>query len=88
MADLARRNGFELVTSGSQLASPGGQEAVGLFAPDDLPVRLRGENGREAESPRPSLLNRLHRYLGSVTLPGIMLCEPNPAYGGRPRCDR
>ena len=85
VADVAQRNGFELVTSGSQLASAGAdKKLLGLFAPDDLPVRLRGENGREAESPRPSLLNRLHRYLGSVTLPGIMLCEPNPAYGETP----
>ena len=85
VADLARRNGFELVTSGSQLASASSdKKLLGLFAPDELPVRLRGEDGREAESPRPSLLNRLHPYLGSVTLPETMRCEPNPAYGETP----
>ncbi len=85
VADLARQQGFELVTTGAQLASAAPDKRVlGLFAPDELPVRLQGENGREAEAPRPSLLNRLHPYLGSVTLPEPMLCEPNPAYGETP----
>lgn len=85
VTDLARGNGFEVITSASQLASAApGKKLLGLFAPEELPVRLQGENGRSAESPRPSLLNRIHRYLGSVTLPEPMLCEPNPAYGGTP----
>lgn len=85
VADVARRNGFEVITSASQLAAAApGARLLGLFAPDDLPVRLQGENGRSAESPRPSLLNRIHPYLGSVTLPEPMLCEPNPAYGDTP----
>jgi alkaline phosphatase len=85
VAELARRNGFEVITSAEQLASAApDKRLLGLFAPDDLPVRLQGENGREAESPRPSLLNRIHRYLGSVTLPDPMLCEPDPAFGETP----
>jgi len=85
VADLARGNGFTVITSVAQLAAAEpGNRLLGLFAPDELPVRLRGENGREAESPRPSLLNRLHPYLGSVTLPEPMVCEPNPAYGETP----
>jgi alkaline phosphatase len=85
VAELARRNGFDVITSAAQLESATPEKKLlGLFAPDDLPVRLQGENGREAESPRPSLLNRIHPYLGSVTLPDPMLCEPNPDYGDTP----
>ena len=54
VADVAQRNGFELVTSGSQLASAGAdKKLLGLFAPDDLPVRLREERsgGRVAQTP-------------------------------------
>jgi alkaline phosphatase len=47
-------------------------------------VRLQGENGRTAEAPEPSLLHYIHRYLGEVTLPATMNCEPNPAFGTVP----
>jgi len=49
-----------------------------------MPVRLRGEDGRSAEEPEPSLLHYLHRYLGEVTLPSPMICEPNPQFKGMP----
>jgi alkaline phosphatase len=37
-----------------------------------------------AEQPKRSLLNYLHRYLGDVTLPPPMTCEPNPSFAGTP----
>jgi len=83
--DMARQQGFQVVTSAGELAGaePGGR-LLGLFAPATLPVRLRGENGRTAEQPRPSLLNRISHYLGSVALPAEMRCEPNPKAAGMP----
>jgi alkaline phosphatase len=83
--DLAKQNGFAVVTSAAQLAAaaPAGR-LLGLFAPGTMPVRLQGEQGREAESPKPSLLNYLHPYLGSVTLPEPMKCEPNPQFASVP----
>ena len=44
-----------------------------------MPVRLQGEGGRSAEEPEPSILNYVHQYLGDVTMPESMVCEPNPA---------
>jgi alkaline phosphatase len=81
--DLARRNGFEIVTDAAQLAAASANTAandklLGLFAPGSLPVRLMGEDGREAEEPRRSWLNYLHPYLGSVAQPAPMACVPNP----------
>ncbi len=83
--DLARRNGFTVVTNVKQLtATAPGQKLLGLFAPSTLPVRLAGEGGRKAESPERSWLNHLHPFLGSVTLPAPMTCVPNPAFGDIP----
>ncbi len=77
--DLARRNGFEVVTDAAQLAAATADtKLLGLFAPGALPVRLMGEGGREAELPKRSWLNYLHPYLGSVALPSPMACVPNP----------
>lgn len=77
--EVARRNGFDVVTTTAELtAAAPKQKLLGLFAPGTLPVRLRGEDGREADSPRPSWLNYLHAYLGSVALPAPMTCVPNP----------
>jgi len=85
VGDLARERGFRVVRDAQALAAAEpGARLLGLFAPSTLPVRLRGEDGREAESPQPSLLNRLHRYLGAVTLPAPMTCEPNPDFAGVP----
>ncbi len=61
-----------------------GRPLLGLFAPSTLPVRLQGEDGRVAEQPQPSLLNHVHQYLGDVTMPPPMTCEPNPAFDGIP----
>jgi len=79
VAGLARERGFRILHSAAELATAQpGERLLGLFAESTLPVRLQGENAREAEEARPSLLNRLHPYLGSVTLPEPMTCEPNP----------
>lgn len=83
--DLARRNGFEVVTNAAELANAGlDAKLLGLFAPGTMPVRLQGEDGREAEDPARSWLNQLHPYLGSVTLPLPMTCEPNPEFSSVP----
>lgn len=77
--DLARDNGFQVVTTADALAARNPeQRLLGLFSPSTMPVRLQGEGGRTAEAPEPSLLNHVHRYLGEVTLPAVMSCEPNP----------
>ena len=83
--DLARANGYTVVGNPDELKSaPRGGKLLGLFASSHLPVRLQGEGGRKAESPRPSWANYLHRYLGSVTLPEPMSCEPNPEFASAP----
>jgi len=85
VAEMARSNGFQLVTNPSELAkATANHRVLGLFSESTMPVQLQGENGREAESPEPSLLNYLHRYLGDVTQPAVMVCEPNPAFRGMP----
>jgi len=83
--ELARRNGFQTVSTRAELlASTPGQPVLGLFSRSTMPVRLQGEGGRIAELPRPSLLNRLHSYLGEVTLPATMSCEANPDFANTP----
>ncbi len=82
---LAEKNGFQVISTTQELAAVRpGLRLLGLFATDTMPVRMRGEDGREAEEPEPSLLNYLHPYLGSVTLPQPMVCEPNPTFAGMP----
>ncbi len=83
--DLAKSNGFQVVTKTAELleATPG-EKLLGLFAPETLPVRLQGEDGRKAEAPERSWLNYLSPFLGSVTLPDPMVCEPNPDFGTVP----
>jgi alkaline phosphatase len=81
----ARSQGFRLITTPAELTAAGGeQRLLGLFSRQTMPVRLRGEAGRGAESPRPGLLGRLQPHLGEVTLPPPMACEPNPAFAGVP----
>lgn len=57
---------------------------LGLFADGHLPVRLQGTDGRLAEEPDTSMLNKVDWRLGSVTQPEPMSCEPNPDYGTTP----
>ncbi len=83
--DLARVEGFHVVgDAAALLEAPPDARLLGLFAAGTLPVRWRGEDGREAEAPERSIANRVQHYLGSVTLPEPMVCEPNPAFAGTP----
>jgi alkaline phosphatase len=85
VVDMAKSNGFQVVSSPAQLkAAAPDQKLLGLFSPSTMPVRLQGENGRTAEDPEPSFLHSIHRYLGEVTLPAPMSCEPNPGFAGLP----
>jgi alkaline phosphatase len=83
--EVAREAGFTTVATKAELSQADSPERLlGLFSADTMPVRLRGEDGREAESPEPSWLNYVHRYLGDVTLPAVMVCEPNPDFAAMP----
>ncbi len=89
VADLARSNGYLVVESREALLdAPADGKLLGLFSPSTMPVRLQGENGREAEPPKPSWANQLHPFLGSVELPAVMECEPNPAFDGMPTIEQ
>jgi alkaline phosphatase len=83
--ELAQQNGFKVVTTPAELqAGADGKRLLGLFSDSTMPVRLQGEDGRIAEQPEPSWLNYIHRYLGDVTMPETMSCEPNPDFNGMP----
>ena len=83
--DLARQEGYQFAANAAQLAAARpGKPLLGLFSENTMPVRLRGENGRIAEHPEPSLLNHVHEYLGDVTMPATMVCEPNPEFATVP----
>ena len=83
--EIAIDNGFSFVSSAGELVGAASADRLlGLFSRDTMPVRLRGEDGREAEAPQSSWLNQAHRYLGSVTQPAPMDCEPNPDFAGMP----
>jgi len=83
--EIAIDNGFSFVSSAGELVGAASADRLlGLFSRDTMPVRLRGEGGREAEAPQSSWLNQAHRYLGSVTQPAPMDCEPNPDFAGMP----
>lgn len=83
--EIAQGNGFFTIDSVAELNNaPGEQKLLGLFSDSTMPVRLQGEAGREAEKPRPSWANLVSPYLGSVELPAIMGCEPNPDFAAMP----
>lgn len=85
VAAMAQKQGFTVARTAQQMEdAPQSKRLLGIFAPSTLPVRLQGENGRTAEKPEPSLLNSVHRYLGSVEQPAIMSCEPNPDFAQVP----
>lgn len=82
---IAARNGFDVFSSPAELvAGEGVNRRIGLFTERHLPVRWRGEQGRIAEKPQPSLLNYAYRYFGSVKQPAAFQCEDNPDYGDTP----
>lgn len=83
--ELAAANGYRVIQGKSQLANaPSQGKLLGLFAPSHLPVMSQGEGGRVAEKPKTSFMHFFHRYLGKVTLPEPMACEPNPAFDDVP----
>ena len=83
--EIAIENGFTFVSSPGELSeATSADRLLGLFSKDTMPVRLRGEDGRKAEAPESSWLNQAHPYLGSVTQPAPMNCEPNPEFVGMP----
>ena len=82
---LAAANQFHIINDSGALAeAPGDGKLLGLFSPSTMPVRLRGEDGRKAEPPKRSWANRINGYIGSVELPAVMDCEPNPEFAGMP----
>jgi alkaline phosphatase len=83
--EQAQANGYYFMGSAAELAAaPADKKLLGLFSPSTMPVRLRGEDGREAELANPSWANQVSSYLGSVELPAVMNCEPNPEFQGLP----
>ena len=85
VAQVAQDSGSQLLSSKAELlAAPPGKRLLGTFSESTMPVRLQGEGGREAEEPEPSLLNYVHPYLGDVTMPEPMDCEPNPEFAAMP----
>ncbi|MFT4518228.1 MAG: alkaline phosphatase [Halioglobus sp.] len=85
VAALAQRNGFQLLETNVELISAEpDNRLLGLFSTSTMPVRLQGEDGRAAQEPETSLLHSVHRYLGDVTMPAAMTCEPNPAHAAVP----
>ena len=82
---MAEGQKITVVTDPAMLTGADANERlIGLFAEGHLPVRLQGSDGRVAEQPDTSTLNKLDWRLGSVTQPDPISCEPNPAYGDTP----
>lgn len=82
---MAEGQKITVVTDPSMLTvADASERLIGLFAEGHLPVRLQGTDGRGAEQPDTSTLNKLDWRLGSVTQPDPISCEPNPNYGDTP----
>lgn len=78
-------NGFNVVDSLQGLnEAPADQRLLGIFSEDTMPVRLAGEDGREAEPYERSWANYIFKYFGTATPPAVMECVPNPEYGDTP----
>jgi alkaline phosphatase len=87
--NAATASGYHVITNAAGLAdAPADKKLLGLFSESHLPVRWQGEGGRVAEQPETSFLHNFHRYLGSVTFPEPMTCEPNPKAKGMPSLKR
>ncbi len=85
--ELAEDRGFTVINTAAELEAlpvDDNIRTLGLFSPSTMPVRLRGQGDRSAERPRPSWLNEVHPFLGSVRLPEPMSCEPEPDFSGMP----
>ncbi len=85
LSEVAQANNYQLITTPTQLQdADSSKKLLGLFSESTLPVRLQGENGRRAEDPEASFLNKIDWRLGSVELPEPMTCEANPDFAGIP----
>ena len=86
LLEQAEKNGFKLITTKQQLleTTSSNEKLLGLFSRNTMPVRLQGEDGRIAEKPKRSLLNKIYKHIGDVTLPEPMRCEANPAFETMP----
>ncbi len=81
LLNRAKDNNFLLVNNDNLLdRHPFNKKLLGLFSPSTMPVKLRGENGRIAEKPKRSWLNYIYQYIGTITVPDSMQCEPNPDF--------
>ena len=85
VAAAAEAAGFQILSNIDDLNSASTDTRwLGLFAPSTLPTRLQGEDGRSAERPVPSIMNRIHWSQGNVTLPEPTTCEENPEFAAIP----
>lgn len=85
LLQLAADNGYQIIDNVDQLGTTQpNAKVLGLFSSSTMPTRLRGQDGRRAEKPKPSLLNRIDWRLGSVEHPEPMTCEKNPKFAGMP----
>ncbi len=76
--DLAVANGFRIIDTADELAAlKRGGKVLGLFAPNTMPVQLRGAGGAQAQRVQ-------HDENGLVVLPEPFACEPDPAFGAMP----
>ena len=75
--DLAKENGFQIVTTGDELAAVESGRVLGLFANGHLPVRWQGE-GRARALPLKA------RDDGQRPEAPRFGCEPSPSFEGTP----
>jgi len=84
LIEQAQLNGFDVAFDfDSAQNSDENKKLLGVFDKKHLEVKWQGTGGRVAEKPQFSILNWFHKYLGSVSLPDEMKCEPNPEYAQR-----
>lgn len=77
VVELAHSNGFRLIDDRLQLSAlTADSRILGLFAPDTLPVRLRGTDDAKAEL--------LSKEDGRLHEPEPFACEPNPEFDDVP----
>lgn len=81
----AIRNGYTFLESLnlSDTVKPS-DRILGLFANENLPVRLGNDANRAAEAPKKSALQKINKYLGDVTLPEPMKCKNNHLFASTP----
>ncbi|MGH1373967.1 MAG: alkaline phosphatase [Cellvibrionaceae bacterium] len=89
ITELAQENGYRIITDETGLMELQNtalvqDKVLGLFSPSTMPTRWRGQDGRSAEKPVPSLLNMIDWRIGSVELPSPMTCETNPEFSSMP----